>query len=59
MGKENREQNITAKKKLIFEEELTQVVMDSFLLEHPGASERAVRLLVELRRKQANKGQER
>ena len=59
MGKEIQEQNITAKKRLFFEEEITQAAMDSFLLEHPGVSERAVRLLVELRRKQPNKGQER
>ena len=59
MGIERREKNITGKKRLIFEEEVTKAAMDSFLLEHPGVSERAVRLLVELRRKRANKGQER
>ena len=59
MEKEIQEQNITENKRLFFEEEITRAAMDSFLLEHPRVSERAVRLLVKLRRKQANKGQER
>ena len=52
-------QNKTEKKKLFLEQEIDQAAMDSFLFEHPKVSERAVRLLVELRREQAKKGQER